>query len=375
MLGANSTAATLSTAHPIFALPDLHSGRSSVFFCQPTPDNSLHATHSSNFPKTQGANKYTHNRLKKSLIAVEATDFASNAVAKETAADVTISCTGECSFEYYAESGDWYYGAIDDTQQYVVKLDYITNSADKSTGTFGLSDLDTNYSGLLDYTSGSKVVLTFKEGTTFTVNVEGSILTVTGTLVCSDGKTYKLVGKHDLSAGNQYDMSDQDVDVSFSSDEATVTTEDGYLIVDAVNSAKEYFSIVIKPNSNPNGVGTYEINSTFQAGTVQAGDIDGSTVYPTFYGTLTDDNQLNVPLFLCTAGTVEVAFDDAGNIKLNVNATNTWGRTAKIKVNWSAGVEDITADKAEGVRKVIENGRIVILKDGHKYNTLGIEVK
>ena len=170
-------------------------------------------------------------------------------------------------------------------------------------------------------------------------------------------------------------MSEQDVDVSFSSDEATVATEDGYLIVDAVNSAKEYFAIVINPNTNPNGVGTYEINSTLEAGTVQAGDISGSTVYPTFYGTLTDDDSLNIPLFLCTAGTVEVAFDDAGNIKLNVNATNTWGRTAKIKVNWSAGVEDITADKAEGVRKVIENGRIVILKDGHKYNTLGIEVK
>lgn len=311
----------------------------------------------------------------KSLIAVEATDFATNAVAKEAAADVTIKCTGEYSFEYYAESGDWYYGAVDDSETYIVKLDYITNSAEKSTGTFGLADLDTNFSGLLDYSSGSKVSLTFKEGTTFTVNVEGSILTVTGTLVCSNGKTYKLESSHDLSAGNKYDMSEQDVDVSFSSDEATVTTEDGYLIVDAVNSAKEYFAIVINPNTNPNGVGTYEINSTLEAGTVQAGDISGSTVYSTFYGTLTDDDSLNIPLFLCTAGTVEVAFDDAGNIKLNVNATNTWGRTAKIKVNWSAGVEDITADKAEGVRKVIENGRIVILKDGHKYNTLGIEVK
>ncbi len=51
------------------------------------------------------------------------------------------------------------------------------------------------------------------------------------------------------------------------------------------------------------------------------------------------------------------------------------GAHSKIRVNWSAGIEDITADKAEGVRKVIENGRIVILKDGHKYNTLGIEVK
>lgn len=311
----------------------------------------------------------------KSLIAVEATDFASNAVAKETAADVSLTCTGECTFEYYAESGDWYYGAVDDTQTYVVKLDYITNSKDKSTGTFVFSDLDTNYSGMYDYSSGSKVVLTFKEGTTFTVNVEGTILTVTGTLVCSNGKTYKLSSKHDLSAGNQYDMSDKDVDVSYSTEEATVTTEDGYLIVDATNSAKENFALVLKPNTNPNGVGTYEITSTYEAGTVQAGDISGSTVYPTFFGTLTDDDSLNIPLFLCTAGTVEVAFDDAGNIKLNVNATNTWGRTAKIKINWSAGVEDITADKTQGVRKVLENGRIVILKDGHKYNTLGIEVK
>ena len=311
----------------------------------------------------------------KSLIAVEASDFATNAVAKEDAADVTISCTGECSFEYYAESGDWYYGAVDDTQTYVVKLDYITNSKDKSTGTFVFSDLDTNYSGMYDYSSGSKVVLTFKEGTTFTVNVEGTILTVTGTLVCSNGKTYKLESSHDLSAGNQYDMSDKDVDVSYSTEEATVTTEDGYLIVDATNSAKEYFALILKPNTNPNGVGTYEITSTYEAGTVQAGDISGSTVYPTFFGTLTDDGSLNIPLFLCTAGTVEVAFDDAGNIKLNVNATNTWGRTAKIKINWSAGVEDITVDNSQGVRKVIENGRIVILKDGHKYNTLGIEVK
>ena len=259
----------------------------------------------------------------KSLIAVEASDFATNAVAKEDAADVTIKCTGEYSFEYYAESGDWYYGAVDDSETYVVKLDYITNSAEKSTGTFGLADLDTSYSGLLDYSSGSKVALTFKEGTTFTVNVEGSILTVTGTLVCSNGKTYKLESSHDVS--------DQDVDVSFSSDEATVTTEDGYLIVDAVNSAKEYFAIVINPNTNPNGVGTYEINSTLEAGTVQAGGISGTSVYPTFYGTLTNDDSLNIPLFLCTAGTVEVAFDDAGNIKLNVNATNTWAAHPRSK--------------------------------------------
>lgn len=311
----------------------------------------------------------------KSLITVEATDFSANTVAKEAAADVTLTCTGEYSFEYYAETGDWYYGAVDDTQTYVVNLDYITNSKDKSTGTFGLSDLDASYSGLQDYSSGTKVSLTFKEGTTFTVSLDGSILTVTGTLVCSNGKTYKLTSRHDLSAGNQYDMSDQDVDASFSTEETTVTTQNGYLVVEAVNSAKEYFALALKPNSNPNGAGTYEITSTYEAGTVQAGGIEDSSVYPTFYGTLSDDDYINIPLFLCTAGTVEVAFDESNNIKLNVNATNTWGRTAKIKVNWSAGVEDITVDKTEGVRKVIENGRIVIIKDGHKYNTLGIEVK
>ncbi len=311
----------------------------------------------------------------KSPVVAEVSDFTSNAVAKENAADVTITCTGECSFEYYAESGDWYYGAVDDSQTYVVKLDYITNSADKSTGTFGLSDLDANYSGMYDYSSGSKVTLTFKEGTTFTVNVEGSILTIAGTLVCSDGKTYKLSSKHDLSAGNQYDMSDQDVDVSFSSDETTVQAGEGYLYVECTNAKKETFSAVIFPNTNTNGVGTYTIEAGGAAGTFQPGDISDSSVYPTYYGTLDDEGYLNVPLFLCTAGTAELDYDTAGNIKLNINATNTWGRTAKIKVNWSAGVEDITVDKTQGVRKVIENGRIVILKDGHKYNTLGIEVK
>lgn len=319
-------------------------------------------------------------RPAKSLAAVEATNITTNAVvakASEGEADVTLTCTGDYSFKYYAETGDWYYGAIDDTNTYIINLDYITNSEEKKTGTFTLSDLDTDYSYMYDYSTGSKVLLTYKEGTTFTVSLDGTILTVTGTLVCDDGKTYKLAGKHDLSVvrGDEYDMSDQDVDASFSTEEATVTTQEGYLIVSATNSANEYFALVLKPNSNANGVGTYTIDDSGAAGTAQAGAISDSSVYPTFYGTLTTDGNINVPLFLCTAGTVEVAFDDANNIKLNVNATNTWGRTAKIKVNWSAGVEDITVDKAEGVRKVIENGRIVILKDGHKYNTLGIEVK
>ncbi len=315
--------------------------------------------------------------LGKSPIAVEAVKASTNAVAKAGEADVTLTCTGDYSFKYYAETGDWFYGAIDDTNTYIVYLDYITESEEKNTGTFDLSNMDTDYSYMYDYSSGTKVLLTFEEGTTFTVSLDGAILTITGTLVCSDGKTYKLACKHDTSVvrGDEYDMSEQDVDASFSTEETTVETQEGYLVVSATNSANEYFALVLKPNSNTNGVGTYTISDSGEAGTVQAGGISESSVYPTFYGTLTEDGKINVPLFLCTAGTVEVAYDDAGNIKLNVNATNTWGRTAKIKVNWSAGVEDITVDKTESVRKVIENGRIVILKDGHKYNTLGIEVK
>ena len=318
----------------------------------------------------------TKSAAKTAITALAPEALVTNTAATNAAA-TTITCTGSCVFEYYSDGGDWYYGASDDTQTYVVRLDYITNSEDKSTGTFNLSDLDTNYSFLTDNSTGSSVNYKYTEGTTFTVSLDGNILSITGTLVCSNGSTYNLVAKHDLAAGNQYDMSDQDVDVSFTTAETTVTTQEGYLVVDATNANNQYFSAVIIPNTNENGVGTYQINTSGAAGTAQAGDLDASTgyVYPTFYGTLDSEGYLNVPLFLCTTGTIELDFDDAGNIKLNVNATNTWGRTAKIKVNWSAGIEDITVDKTQGVRKVIENGRIVILKDGRKYNTLGLEVK
>ncbi len=315
----------------------------------------------------------------KSRVSPTEATITPNAVAKTDAA-TTITCTGECSFEYYAETGDWYYGAVDDTKTYVVKLDYITKSEDKRDGTFTLSDLDTQYSAFLDYSSGSKVTLTYAEGTTFTVKVsDDDILSVTGTLVCSNGKTYTLAATHDLNAvyGNEYDMQDADVDVSFTAEETEVQQGDGYLYVECNNAKKETFGAVIFPNTNADGVGTYSITSGGAAGTIQPGDIDDSSVYPTFYATTDDDGYLNVPLFLCTAGTVEVAYDDANNIKLKVDATNTWGRKASIKVNWVAGVEDIIADadEAQRVEKVIENGRILIKKGDHKYNLLGVEVK
>mgnify|MGYP004456974451 CR=1 FL=1 len=42
---------------------------------------------------------------------------------------------------------------------------------------------------------------------------------------------------------------------------------------------------------------------------------------------------------------------------------------------WFAGVNDITTTANTKAQKVIENGQVLIIKDGKKYNLLGNQVK
>ena len=57
------------------------------------------------------------------------------------ATDTVVILGGDWSYEYYAESGDWYMAVIDETQTYVVRLDYFAEESGFA-GTFGIDDLD-----------------------------------------------------------------------------------------------------------------------------------------------------------------------------------------------------------------------------------------
>ena len=105
------------------------------------------------------------------------------------ATDTVVILGGEWSYEYYAESGDWYMAVIDETQTYVVCLDYLAEESGFA-GTFGIDDLDLDYSYLTIYdTDGTKTFVDYVEAE-FTVTVTEDSKFLEANLLCEDSVRY-----------------------------------------------------------------------------------------------------------------------------------------------------------------------------------------
>ena len=81
----------------------------------------------------------------------------------------------------------------------------------------------------------------------------------------------------------------------------------------------------------------------------------------------------------------ELLYDDAKGIVLTESANlaafvnfadgSTLTAVGKYVITTPTGVNDITTTATTKAQKVIENGQVLIIKDGKKYNLLGVEVK
>ncbi len=177
--------------------------------------------------------------------------------------------------------------------------------------------------------------------------------------------------------GNEYDMQ-EDIEAEYATEDITefeVDGEEGYAYVRVVKD-DEMFAVLfyVEEGATELAAGTYEINDSYEAGSAQSGGISGNSVYPTFWATTDEEGYLNVPLFFCVEGTVEVSYDEAGALQLVVEATNTWGNTASILVNAPEpqGVENTNA--AVKATKMVKNGHLVIKKNGVEYNAMGAQL-
>lgn len=181
--------------------------------------------------------------------------------------------------------------------------------------------------------------------------------------------------------GNEYDMQDEDVVATFDAVTDMIRyeyyEEDGMIWAQYVNENNEMISMVVYTASPLLEDGVYPINSDYEPGTVQAGMLDAAagSVYPTFFGTLTDDGMINVPLYLCVDGTVTVSHDAEDTTMFEISATNTWGRTADIKVvsTVATGIKNATVKNA--AKKYVNNNGVVIEKNGMKFNAVGQQMK
>lgn len=158
------------------------------------------------------------------------------AAAEAQTIDLNLS-TDDFGFKYYAENGYWYFGCLDDSQQYTVRLAYVTDEENQY-GTFTYSDLDKEYSYIQYWTSDTEYEeIAYAEGTEFTISEDDGYVILTGNLIGSDGNTYVLNGKCQLPQPGVYDIEgnvitiaqyyeeDQDWYVRFKDDNYKVTLD------------------------------------------------------------------------------------------------------------------------------------------------------
>lgn len=133
--------------------------------------------------------------------------------------------------------------------------------------------------------------------------------------------------------------------------------------------------------------GTYEINSTYQEGTVQASPGgDDYYDYPTYlatdfeYDSESDAWYYNSSYYL-VSGTLKVEKDPAG-VKMTIDAKTYYGSTVHATFVGKAKTEDEDAiydvslkSENTSVSKFMQNGKLLIKKDGKIFNAQGIEIK
>jgi hypothetical protein len=287
-------------------------------------------------------------------------DIKSAPVAPAQDVDITIA---DGSFSDYVESyGYWMVEA--QNVDYYISLSNDNTQITQAAGTYTAADLYAEDSYILTETDS----ISFVSGSiVLDVNAEG-VATVTGSLVGNDGITYILNIVCPAPDEHEYD-DDSDFIRNFSS--YTINTEYlseyGDINVKASDEAGYQIVLDLYVPTGASGLvaGTYEINSTYEAGTVAAGVFYDGGIYPSYAGIATTEGLTNV--WYLVSGTVVV---DA-NLNITVNAVNSLGHTIKVTLS-AASQTGIEETLAEGKAvKVLRNGQVVILKGDKAFNTMG----
>ena len=278
--------------------------------------------------------------------------------------EITIA---DGSFSDYVESyGYWMVEA--QNADYYISLSNDNTQITQAAGTYTAADLYAEDSYILTETDS----ISFVSGSiVLAVDAEG-VATVTGSLVGNDGNTYILNIVCPAPDEHEYD-DDSDFIRNFSS--YTIDTEYlseyGDINVEASDEAGYQIVLDLYVPTGASGLvaGTYEINSTYEAGTVAAGVFYDGGIYPSYAGIATTEGLTNV--WYLVSGTVVV---DA-NLNITVNAVNSLGHTIKVTLSAAAqtGIEETLA--AGKAAKVVRDGQVRILKAEKTFDVTGARIR
>ena len=196
------------------------------------------------------------------------------------------------------------------------------------------------------------------------------------------GKTGKEIEKTPL----KYDATEADgaIDYTYGEDATAAVADKGFYGTFDVAPADESNMLAllfVYPEGKADATavipaGTYAINDTEGPGTVLASSGVSSTggVGYSFFANLDAEGYLVPPLYFLVDGTVEVKHVD-GKLAVEVNGLNSNGVAVHVVYGATdTAVEDVTTIGSD-IKKCLENGQLVILKNGVKYNATGSVVK
>ena len=221
---------------------------------------------------------------------------------------------------------------------------------------------------------------------------EMGIPKITVDAVNSNGVTIKTVfeigGKSGIEMEKtplKYDATEADgaLDYTYGEDAVAAATDKGwYGTLDVEDATSMLALLFVYPEgatadaTTTIPVGTYTISDSQAPGTVLASSGVSSTggLSYSFYGTVDAEGYIEVPIYFLVDGTVTVS-EVNGELAVEVNGLNSNG--VAVHVVYGAvdtAVEDVTTVGGD-ITKSLENGQLVIIKNGVKYNATGSVVK
>ena len=247
--------------------------------------------------------------------------------------------------------------------------------------------------GRYDFYAGSTFIFSEEELQNYTIE-KGSLvvnhapdgtITAEANFVARNATHYHITITSEYNTHLDYDEPEMEVDRAYTTaDEVFIENQidpNGYIYL-AITAADQsdmcaFFFYADEADEDiiiPEGI--YPINYSNDYGTVQANPgVQGNGVMPSFYAELLEDGSLIVPIWLLVDGTVEVRKDEDGNPHLEVNAFNSYGVPVHITYDGSftSGVEHVTTETTASKR--LENGQLLIHRNGKTYNVLGAPIQ
>lgn len=239
--------------------------------------------------------------------------------------------------DYVAEEGWWQVSGVTEDKMMGICL-CSTEDVEEIAGTYTKQNIDLQYCALFNFAAENEEdqELAIKDVTATIEEIEGNYI-IKATVLASDGNVYIVTFdpiSNDPNANNPYDMQE---DVAHTYTMANIEalsyrTISGIKVVtiQAMDESSTFATMMILDNDTTVTPGTYAFAETIEPFTATPGSLDLSqgTVYPTYFGNL-KNGSISIPLFLCTGGNIVVT-NVGDSLKLEVNATNTWNKTASI---------------------------------------------